>query len=299
MHELANILKKMEIGDVIENEPLANHTTWKVGGPADLFVIPDNREKLELAMQHIRAAAVPWFVIGRGSNLLVRDGGFRGVVLSLERLNGVRFMGQRLAAEAGCSFVRVAVLAAQMGLGGLEFAGGIPGSVGGAVYMNAGAHGSDVSQVLEEVTVLTENGPARFARDQMEFDYRTSRLQHEPGIVVEAVFSLKPADRAEIMEKMRQYRLKRLNTQPLNLPCAGSVFRNPPGDYAARLIESAGLKGKTVGGAQVSRLHANFIVNVGHATANDILTLIAECQEIVREKFGVQLHTEVRIAGED
>jgi UDP-N-acetylmuramate dehydrogenase len=250
-------------------------------------------------MQHIHDAAVPWFVTGRGSNLLVRDGGIRGVVLSLERLNGIRFMGHRLTAEAGCSFVRVAVLAAQQGLGGLEFAGGIPGSVGGAVFMNAGAHGSDVSQVLEAVTVLTEKGPVRMTREQMGFAYRTSRLQKEPGIVMEAVFRLNPSDRAEITEKMRQYRLKRLTTQPLNLPCAGSVFRNPPGDYAARLIEAAGLKGMTVGGAQISPLHANFIVNTGHATANDILALIAYCQEVVREKFGIQLHAEVRIAGED
>ncbi len=299
MRELANVLKKLEIGQVIENEPLANHTTWKVGGPADLFVVPDNREKLELAMQHIYAAAVPWTVIGRGSNLLVRDGGIRGVVLSLERLNGIRFMGERLAAEAGCSFVRVAVMAAQHGLSGLEFAGGIPGSVGGAVFMNAGAHGSDVSRVLETVIVLTEEGPIRKSRDEMGFAYRTSCLQHQPGIVVEAVFSLHPTERAEIMEKMRLYRLKRLNTQPLNMPCAGSVFRNPPGDYAARLIEAAGLKGMTVGGAQISQLHANFIVNLGNATAKDILTLIHHCQQVVWEKYGISLHAEVRIVGED
>lgn len=299
MRELANRLKSLMIGQVTEKEPLANHTTWKVGGPADLFVVPDDQEKLQLAMQHIYEAAVPWLVIGRGSNLLVRDGGFRGVVLSLERLNKVRFEGNLLIVEAGCSFVRAAVLAAQQGLGGLEFAGGIPGSVGGAVYMNAGAHGSDVSQVLETVTVLTEKGPVRMRKEEMGFAYRTSRLQQEPGIVMEAVFRLHPADRAEIAEKMRQYRLKRLQTQPLNMPCAGSVFRNPPGDYAARLIEAAGLKGMTVGGAQISQMHANFIVNLGHATAKDILTLMAYCQHVVYEKYGVQLHAEVRIAGED
>ena len=204
-----------------------------------------------------------------------------------------------MIAEGGCSFVRLSVLAAQQGLSGLEFAGGIPGSVGGAVFMNAGAHGSDVSRVLEAVTVLYEDGQVRYTREEMGFSYRTSRLQKEKGIVSEAIFHLQPLDRTKIMETMRQYRLKRLATQPLNMPCAGSVFRNPEGDFAARLIEAAGLKGATVGGAQISTVHANFIVNTGNATAKDVLSLIAHCQEVVWQQFGVCLHTEVRIAGED
>lgn len=299
MHELAMQLKKAEIGLVLEKEPMANHTTWKVGGPADIYVVPTSQAKLVEAMKHIREAAVPWFVIGRGSNLLVRDGGIRGVVVSLDQLNKIRFECHRVIAEGGCSLVRLSVLSAQQGLSGLEFAGGIPGSVGGAVFMNAGAHGSDVSRVLEAVTVLYEDGQVRYTREEMGFAYRTSRLQKERGIVSEAIFHLQPLDRTVIMEKMRKYRQKRLATQPLNMPCAGSVFRNPEGDYAARLIEAAGLKGATMGGAQISNVHANFIVNTGNATAKDVLSLIAYCQEVVYEQFGVRLKTEVQIAGED
>lgn len=298
---LAAQLREADIGIVKEQEPLSRHTTWRVGGPAELFIVPSGITALAEAMRLIHASSLPWRVLGRGSNLLVRDGGIRGVTISTAHIQHHKFEGETVAAGAGFSLVRLAVLAAQKGLSGLEFAGGIPGSVGGAVFMNAGAHGSDVSRVLEKAEVLLPDGTLQVMQPaDFKFAYRTSVLQGEcPGIVCEATFRLKAADRQAVMATMQQYRKKRLATQPLNLPCAGSVFRNPPGDYAARLIEASGLKGMRIGGAQISEQHANFIVNLGQATARDVLALIEHARQTVWEKFGVALKTEVEIAGEE
>lgn len=230
----------------------------------------------------------------------MRDGGIRGAVFKVaEGLSHCEFKGEEVRVGAGYSMIRLTVEAGKMGLTGLEFAGGIPGSVGGAVYMNAGAHGAELSRILKEAEVLFETGETKvLTNEELGFSYRTSILQKQKGVVLEAVFSLKKGDRRKIAAVLAANKDRRRKTQPLQLPCAGSVFRNPPGDHAGRLIEAAGLKGYTYGGAQISELHANFIVNRGGASAADVLTLMDHVQQTVKRKFGVDLHPEVLVVGE-
>lgn len=300
--ELFHQLREADVGIVLENEQLSNHTTWRIGGPADLLVQPKDKNGLAQAMKLVYEHRVPWFAIGRGSNLLVRDGGIRGVVFKVaaEGLSHLAFNDTRVQVGAGYPFIRLAVLAAKEGLTGLEFAGGIPGSVGGAVFMNAGAHGSDVSRIFSHAEILDEKGVLRsHSREDLQFQYRTSSLQSGMrGIVTEVTFQLAHGDRKQIAAAMASHKDRRRQTQPLQLPCAGSVFRNPDKDHAGRLIEAAELKGFRVGDAQVSEIHGNFIVNLDRATAHDVLTLIGHIQRIVKEKFGVDLVPEVRVVGE-
>lgn len=300
MLHIISDLKAANIGDIRTNESLAPYTTWKIGGPADILVLPQNKEQAAAAIQIAQSSGVPWTVIGRGSNLLVTDKGIRGIVIKLsDAFATLRFEGTTVYAGASYSFIKLSVLAAKEGLTGLEFASGIPGSVGGAVYMNAGAHGSDVSRILKQAEVILDTGELiTMQAEDLRYAYRHSILHTLPGIVTEAVFELQAGDRKEIAGAMAAYRDRRLRTQPLQLACAGSVFRNPAGGYAAKLIEDAGLKGKRVGGAEVSPLHANFIVNTGKATAEDVLTLIQEVQQIVQDKYGVELVPEVLVKGE-
>ncbi|AMA72572.1 MULTISPECIES: UDP-N-acetylmuramate dehydrogenase [Aneurinibacillus] len=300
MQELIRELKEANIGTVLINEPLANHTTWKIGGPADILVEPTDKMALARSMKLVHKHNVPWYVLGRGSNMLVRDRGIRGVVFKLaDGFNHLAFNGEEIEVGAGYSFIRLAVMAGKEGLTGLEFAGGIPGTVGGAIYMNAGAHNSDVSRILKSAEVLLETGElVIFSADELGFSYRTSILQKRRGIVVSAVFKLAYGDRKEIARHMAAYKDRRRQTQPLSLPCAGSVFRNPPGDHAGRLIESAGLKGLRVGGAQISEKHANFIVNRGNATAQDVLDLMEQVIKIVNERYNIKLVPEVLVVGE-
>lgn len=299
MLQFIHDLETAQVGEIRYNEALAPYTTWKIGGPADLFIVPATKEKLAVCLKLLNHYSLPWLVIGRGSNLLVGDQGFRGVVLKInETLEFIRFEGTLVYAGAACSFVKLSRLAAKEGLTGLEFAGGIPGSVGGAVYMNAGAHGSDVSHILKQAEVLLQTGELiTMQKADLQYAYRHSLLHHVPGIVTEAVFELIEGDRKEIAGAMAAYRDRRVRTQPLQMACAGSVFRNPDHDYAARLIEAAGLKGLRVGGAEVSEKHANFIVNIGQATAQDVLTLIDIIQTAIKQKFGIQLIPEVLIVG--
>lgn len=300
MKEIADQLIQADVGKVWVNEPMANHTTWRIGGPADLLIQPKTKDSVLFTVDLLRRHQIPWSVIGRGSNLLVRDRGIRGAVIKVaEGLSHCEFMGDRVRVGAGYSMIRLTVEAGKMGLTGLEFAGGIPGSVGGAVYMNAGAHGSELSRILKEAEVLFADGEHKvLSREELEFSYRTSLLQRRKGIVLEAVFQLLPGDRKEISAALAAYKDRRRQTQPLQLPCAGSVFRNPPGDHAGRLIEAAGLKGFQIGGAQVSEMHANFIVNRGGATAADVLTLMDHVRQVVLARFGVELHPEVLVVGE-
>lgn len=300
MQHIAEILQQMGIGKVLVNEPLANHTTWKIGGPADILVIPHDKEALVRAVTTLYQEGVPWRAIGRGSNLLVLDGGIRGVVFKIsDVLDHLRFDGNKVYAGAGFSFIKLALLASREGLTGMEFAGGIPGNVGGAVYMNAGAHGSEVSRILKEAEILLETGElVTYSAAQLDFSYRTSKLQSSSAIVTEVLFELDHGDRKQIAEAMAKHKDRRRLTQPLQLPCAGSVFRNPPNDHAGRLIESSGLKGYRVGGAEISKQHANFIVNVGQATANDVLTLMEHAQTVVYDRYGVRLVPEVLVVGE-
>ncbi|MEK3989479.1 UDP-N-acetylmuramate dehydrogenase [Robertmurraya sp. FSL R5-0851] len=297
---LAEELKQSKIGTVKENEPMANHTTIKIGGPAELFVEPSSVENLEATMNLIRKYRVQWIAIGRGSNLLVSDRGISGVVIKLGAgVDKVEINGTTLTVGGGHSLVSLATSISRKGLSGLEFASGIPGSVGGAVFMNAGAHGSDISKILEKALVLFEDGTLEWvANEEMEFSYRTSVLQKKrPGVVVEAVFSLKEGNKDSIFGEMQKNKDYRKETQPWNFPCAGSIFRNPLPNYAGKLIEVAGLKGYQIGGAKISEMHGNFIVNTGNAKADDVLQLIQHVKDTIYDLYEVKMETEVEIIG--
>ncbi|MBA2874082.1 UDP-N-acetylmuramate dehydrogenase [Thermaerobacillus caldiproteolyticus] len=300
MKPLVAELLEANIGKVKEQEPLANHTTMKVGGPADIFVEPDSIESLKKAMEIIQKHQVSWRAIGRGSNLLVSDEGIEGVVIKLgEGLDELKVEGEEVTVGGGYSLIRLATVISKQGLSGLEFAGGIPGSVGGAVYMNAGAHGSDMSRIVKKAQILFPDGTIEWlTNEQMEFAYRTSILQTKrPGICLAAILQLKQGNREEIVARMQKNKDYRRETQPWNYPCAGSIFRNPLPHYAGRLIEEAGLKGYAIGGAKISEQHANFIVNVGNAKAQDVLDLIDYVKKTIKQLHGIDLQTEVEIVG--
>lgn len=301
MKEIINQLLEANVGQILIDEPMKKHTNWEIGGPADLMIVPRSIADLSQAIQLLEAEGIPWMVVGRGSNMLVLDGGIRGAVIKLgEGFDYMRIEDECITVGAGYSFIKLAVQAGKMGLAGLEFASGIPGTVGGAVYMNAGAHGSDVSQVLSEAVILWEDGEIEHLQNkELDFSYRTSILQKRKGIVLEAVFMLKKGERKAIASLMAAYKDRRLVTQPYTEACAGSVFRNPTGDHAGRLIESLGLKGKQIGDAQISPIHSNFIVNRGNARATDVLQLIQYVQKEVNNQYHVQLETEVLVMGEE
>ncbi|MDQ0270332.1 UDP-N-acetylmuramate dehydrogenase [Cytobacillus purgationiresistens] len=300
MTELINQLKDLNIGIVKEGEPLANHTTMKIGGPADIFIEPSSVEGLQKTMELLVDNQVEWTAIGRGSNLLVSDDGIAGAVIKLGRgLNEMELDDGQLRVGGGYPLVALATQISRKGFSGLEFASGIPGSVGGAVYMNAGAHGSDISKVLTKAYILFPNGKMEWLdHEEMDFSYRTSVLQKKrPGIVVEAIFKLTEGDKDLISAEMQKNKDYRKTTQPYNSPCAGSIFRNPLPEYAGQLIESAGLKGHSIGGAQISEMHGNFIVNTGNATATDVVALIEHAKDTVFAKYDVKIETEVEIIG--
>lgn len=282
-------------------EPMSRHTTFHIGGPADVFVAPKCLDELQKVIRFAARKGLPILVIGRGSNLLVRDGGIRGLVVQIaDGLDQAVFSGSEAEAEAGISLSALAKKASAAGLAGLEFAAGIPGSLGGALAMNAGAYGGEMKDVVTWVDVLSPSGDLERVDNQaMDFSYRHSVLQRTGGLAVRAGLSLTPGRRDEIEARIRELNEQRQAKQPLSLPSAGSVFKRPPGHYAGPLIESCGLKGSRVGGAEVSTLHANFIVNVGGATASDVLTLIERVRRTVHENSGVWLEPEVRVVGED
>lgn len=300
MQQVVRELQEARVGEIRLNEPLAEYTTWKIGGPADALVVPDGKQGLVETMRILNRHGMPFTLLGRGSNMLVTDKGVRGIVIKLgPGLDKYRFEGNLVYAGGAVSLITLSVRAGKEGLTGLEFAGGIPGTVGGAVFMNAGAHGSDMSRILKEAEIVLETGETvRLQKDDLQFAYRHSLLQEKTGIVTEAVLELKFGDRKEIAAAMASYKDRRLKTQPLQQATSGSTFRNPENMYAAKLIEEAGLKGYRIGGAEVSRQHANFIVNTGGATAKDVLELMNYMQQQVKEKFGVELIPEVLIVGE-
>ncbi|MBQ3479175.1 MAG: UDP-N-acetylmuramate dehydrogenase [Clostridia bacterium] len=285
---------------ILENEPMSRHTTFRVGGPADVLFLPESEEQLLWALSIAREAGVPCVVIGNGSNLVVKDGGIRGLVIALgEGMAAIARAGETLTAWAGASLARVSAYAQASGLSGLEFASGIPGTLGGGCAMNAGAYGCQLSDVLVDARVLLDGVVRTLTVEEMQMGYRTSLPLRRGGIVISARFALTPDDPEVIAARMRELNARRRDKQPLNYPSAGSTFKRPEGYFAGALIEQAGLKGKRVGGAQVSEKHAGFIVNTGGATAADILTLIGTVQDEVADRFGVRLETEVRILGED
>lgn len=282
------------------DKPMAELTTFKIGGPIDLLVEPDNPVELERTLEFCLANNQPWLIIGSGSNLLVRDGGIRGV--------GVKLCGEfaeweiketMVSAGAGVSLAKLAKEASERGLSGLEFACGIPGTVGGSVYMNAGAYNGEISQVVTGVqAVRAGQGTVWFEKADLNFAYRSSRFQRETKEVVTRVeFSLNREQSELTRARVNEYTCLRESKQPLEMPSAGSVFRRPKGYFVGPLIEEAGLKGFTIGGAQVSPKHAGFIVNTGGATAQDVLSLIAHIQKIIKDRNGVDLVPEIKVVG--
>jgi UDP-N-acetylmuramate dehydrogenase len=300
MEKILMKLQEAEVGKVVQNEPLAKHTTIKIGGPAEIFVEPSSIEHLKKTMDTVTESVVPWRAIGRGSNLLVGDSGIKGVVIKLGKgLDHLEVDGDTITAGGGYSLIKLTTVISKQGLSGLQFAGGIPGSVGGAVYMNAGAHGSDMSKILVKAHILFEDGTMEWlTAEELEFSYRTSLLQKKrPGICLEAVLKLEKGNREEIVAELQKNKDYRRETQPWDHPNCGSVFRNPLPHYAGQLIQESGLKGYQIGGAKISELHGNFIVNTGNATAKDVLDLIDFVKKTIYEKHGVKMETEVEIVG--
>ncbi|WP_410981060.1 UDP-N-acetylmuramate dehydrogenase [Bacillus cereus] len=300
MEQLVNELIEADVGRVLVNEPLARYTTMKIGGPADILIVPKHVAGIEKTLQLVKQYKTKWTVIGRGSNLLVSDQGIEGVVIRLgEGLDHLEVEKHKVRVGSGYPLIKLSTLLSRQGLAGLEFASGIPGSVGGAVYMNAGAHKSDISSVLSKALILFEDGTiAWLTNKELEFSYRSSVLQTKrPGIVLEAEFQLQAGKSEEIVRSMQNKKDYRRETQPWNHPCAGSIFRNPIPHFAGDLVEKAGLRGYRIGGAQISEMHGNFIVNTGGASAQDVMSLIELIKHTIKDKFDVDMHTEVEIIG--
>ena len=280
------------------NEPMANHTSFRIGGGAEVMAFPKNIDELSRVLKVSALLDCNPAILGAGTNVLAPDKGMSGLVICLkDSLEGMEQVGERcIRVMAGVTMTRAAIFAANLGLSGLEFAHGIPGTVGGGVYMNAGAYGGEICQVCKTVDVMNLDGELRhLSAEEMEFSYRHSVLEEKSGIVVAAEFELTAAPVDQIKGKMKELMGKRSASQPLDLPSAGSAFKRPVGGYAAALIDQAGLKGYTVGGAAISTKHAGFAVNLGGATAEDVKTLLSQVSDIVFEKSGIRLEPEVRI----
>lgn len=278
---------------------MAGHTTFRIGGPADCFLQIEDEEQLRKVQRYLNLVEMPYFVLGNGSNLLVNDAGYRGVVLQIgQKMSKVTVMGESVKAQAGVPLGQVARMAMEQGLSGLEFASGIPGTVGGAVMMNAGAYDGEMSQVVTCVRVISRDGEImELDRETMEFGYRTSTIRNNSFIVTEVTFELHKGDRDVILAKMEELAARRKQKQPLDYPSAGSTFKRPEGNYAGKLVADAGLRGFQIGGAQVSEKHCGFVVNLGGATAQDVRSLISEIQKRVKDKFRVDLEPEVVFLG--
>lgn len=286
---------------ILIDEPMKNHTSFKIGGPADFLVLPKKMEEITETVKNLREAQIPYMIIGNASNLLVRDKGIRGVVIKLgESYNRVSIEGTKVTAESGVLLSRLAKEIARASLKGFEFASGIPGSLGGAVYMNAGAYGGEMKDVVTSVKALNDQGEVvTLNNGELEMTYRSSILQKKHYAVLEVVMELEVGESKEIYDKIKELDHKRITKQPINLPSAGSVFKRPEGYFAGKLIQDCGLKGCCIGGAEVSTLHSGFIVNQGNATAQDVMDLVEKIQKSVKKEFGVDLERELRIIGEE
>jgi UDP-N-acetylmuramate dehydrogenase len=296
-----NELKNMLSEDRIKiKEPLKNHTSFRIGGPADILILPVDVEEIRKAVMLCKKENIPFFVMGNGTNLLVKDRGIRGVVIKLaQNFNDIEVENNILRCKAGVPLSVAARAAQENSLSGLEFASGIPGTVGGAVVMNAGAYGGEMADVVRKVKVLDMDGNVyEMSKNELEYSYRRCVLQRGDRILLEIEMELKPGNSDEIKMKMEDYLTWRKEKQPLNFPSAGSAFKRPPGNFAGHLIEKAGLKGYRIGGAIVSDLHAGFIVNVDNATCEDVLKLISHIQKVIKDKFNVDLELEIQIKGE-
>ena len=282
------------------SEPMNRHTTFRIGGPADYFLLPSTAEEVKKILEICKEKELPYFILGNGSNLLVSDEGYCGVIIQLYRnYGGITVEGTDIRAGAGALLSQIASAAKNASLTGFEFAGGIPGTLGGAVVMNAGAYGGEMKDVLKEVTVMTEQGEIMtIPAEKLEMGYRTSLVKKAGYLVLEAVISLKAGDVEEIKAIMKDLTEKRVSKQPLEYPSVGSTFKRPEGYFAGKLIMDAGLRGYQVGGAQVSEKHCGFVINKGNATAADVCGLMKDVQEKVQEQFGVTLEPEVKFLGE-
>ena len=280
-------------------EPMAGHTTFRIGGPADCLVELESEEQLIRVQNYLNKVELPYFILGNGSNLLVSDEGYRGVVLRIgSGMNRISVNGCELTAEAGATMAQVARVAMEHGLTGLEFASGIPGTVGGGVVMNAGAYDGEMSQVVKQVRVVSRTGESmELDNETMEFGYRKSSIREHCFIVTKVVFQLQTGEREQIKAKMEELAARRREKQPLEYPSAGSTFKRPCGHFAGKLIMDAGLRGYQCGGAKVSEKHCGFVVNAGGATAKDVRRLIQDVQERIQDKFNVNLETEVLFLG--
>jgi len=275
-------------------EPMSRHTSFRIGGSAALYLIPHTAEELMLCLRSARRTGAETFVFGNGSNVVFPDEGYDGAVISTEAFHKVEVDGTKLVCGAGASLTAAAKTARDHGLTGLEFAHGIPGTVGGAVYMNAGAYGGEVVDVLVSSTYVTEDGVYTLSAEEHHFGYRDSVYKHTTGrVITEAVFQLREGDVDAISDTMADFMNRRVTKQPLEYPSAGSVFKRYPGRFTGQMIEEAGLKGYTIGGAQVSEKHAGFIINIGGATAADVRALVDYIKAVILEKFGCELECEI------
>lgn len=286
--------------NVLTDEPMKKHVTFRVGGAADYFVSPESAEEVQKIILLCKEAGMPYYILGNGSNLLVSDHGYRGVIIQIYKsMSEVSVKGELVTAQAGALLSAIAAKAAEESLTGFEFASGIPGTIGGAAVMNAGAYGGEMKDVLEQVTVLTKEGELlTLPREELEMGYRTSRVAKNQYIVLEAVIRLRYGEQKQIRETMNELKEKRTTKQPLEYPSAGSTFKRPEGYFAGKLIEDAGLRGFQVGGAQVSEKHCGFVINKDNATAAEVRELIRQVSERVKANSGVTLEPEVKMLGE-
>ena len=285
--------------NVLRDEPMKKHTTIRIGGPARCFCLPQTAAQLAETVEACEEAGEPWFILGNGSNVLVSDDGYDGVVIQLfHNFEAVRIEGCLMELEAGVLLVKAARLAAREGLTGLEFASGIPGTLGGALVMNAGAYGGEMKDVVREALVMRKDGKLlRLKREELELGYRTSVIAREGYVVLSVLLELRKGDPEEIETRMQELRTARTEKQPLEYPSAGSTFKRPEGYFAGKLIMDAGLRGYRLGGAQVSEKHCGFVINTGDATAEDVMNLIRHVQSEVSRQFGVELEMEVKTLG--
>ncbi|NTW71726.1 MAG: UDP-N-acetylmuramate dehydrogenase [Eubacteriaceae bacterium] len=286
---------------VFTHVPMAEHTSFKTGGHADTLVLPHSEKDVQAITELCAKNSIPYYIMGRGSNLLVRDKGYRGVIIKMsENYSTCKVIGNTLVSESGISLYKLSLIALENSLGGFEFASGIPGTLGGAVAMNAGAYDGEMKDVLFSATVLDKSGKIyELTNEELQLGYRTSIVHTDGLVVLTAKISLFPKDYLVIKSRMDELDERRSSRQPLELPSAGSTFKRPAGHFAGKLIEDSGLKGYSLGGAQVSEKHCGFVVNKNNATASDIISLIEHVKKTVKEKFGVDLEPEVKIIGEE
>jgi len=296
----AESIREFTHAKITFNEPMKKHTTFHIGGNADYFVMPNKASEVAEVVKLCKEEGIPYYVLGNGSNLLVSDKGYRGVIIQIyKEMNDIRVEGTIVTAQAGALLSKIGSVALADSLTGFEFAAGIPGTVGGAVVMNAGAYGGEMKDILLSVTVLTPDGAVlTLYNKELELGYRTSIIAKKDYIVLEAKYKLERGEKDVIREKMDELKVKRVTKQPLEMPSAGSTFKRPEGYFAGKLIQDAGLRGFQVGGAQVSEKHCGFVVNTGDATAADVMSLIEQVAEKVKQEFGVQLEPEVKTLGE-